>query len=34
MLVEAKGSYEDADNIYESLLEDNPLDQVSRIILS
>ncbi|MCL7021503.1 hypothetical protein MKW94_027070 [Papaver nudicaule] len=28
MLVEAKGSYEDADNIYESLLEDNPLDQV------
>ncbi|RZC81324.1 hypothetical protein C5167_043900 [Papaver somniferum] len=28
MLVEAKGSYEDADNIYEGLLEDNPLDQV------
>ncbi|KAI3979792.1 hypothetical protein MKX01_013887 [Papaver californicum] len=28
MLVEAKGSYEDADKIYESLLEDNPLDQV------
>ncbi|KAI3845034.1 hypothetical protein MKW92_043478 [Papaver armeniacum] len=28
MLVEAKGSYEDADNFYEGLLEDNPLDQV------
>ncbi|KAI3887074.1 hypothetical protein MKX03_021174 [Papaver bracteatum] len=28
MLVEAKGSYEDADNIYKGLLEDNPLDQV------
>lgn len=29
MLLEAKGCWEEAENAYSSLLEDNPLDQVS-----